>query len=263
VDPKRIPAYPTFDDDLKGKPLRHFVHRDLVHCRPRGQWPEWGDWQPVLARNYEQQLQLDASIGRVLAALEETGQAENTMVIWQADHGDALGSHGGLWDKNCTMTQEVMRIPMAIRWPGRAAAGKTCEKLISNMDCTATMLAAAGVDTPDTMDSRSLVPLCEDADDGNWPDQLVCEHHGHGEEHVQRMVVTGRYKYVAAIYDGDELYDLADDPHETRNLVESSDHHQVCREMRQRLIDHIRKTDDRAAKHRLLYALERQEACVD
>jgi arylsulfatase A-like enzyme len=257
VDPAGIPAYPTFDDDLRTRPLRHFLHRDLVHCAPRKQWPDWSDWQPVLARAYEQQLQLDAAVGRILAALEETGAGENTLVLWVADHGDALASHGGVFDKSCTMTEEVMRVPMAARWPGRAASGATCTRPVSNMDVTATMLAAAGLQVPESMHSRSLVPLCRDPRGADWPDRLVCEHHGHGDAVTMRMLVDAGYKYVAAVYDGDELYDRAADPHETRNLVDRPEHAEVAREMRARLAAHIEEYDSSREGRRLLYALRR------
>jgi arylsulfatase A-like enzyme len=257
VDPASIPVYPTFDDDLEGRPLRHHFHRDLVHCAPRGQWPEWSDWRPVLARAYEQQLQLDAAIGRVLTALEESGQAENTLVLWVADHGDALGSHGGVFDKSCTMTEEVMRVPMAARWPGESASGKVCARPVSNMDVTATMLAAAGLEVPTSMHSRSLLPLCRDPEGADWPDAVICEHHGHGDVMTMRMLVDAKYKYVAAIYDGDELYDRAADPHETRNLVDSPEHAPLARQMRARLAEHVGKTDSSREGRKLLYALKR------
>lgn len=256
IKPETIPPYPSFDDGLEGKPFRHFVHRDLVHQAPRKQWPEWADWQEVVARCYEQELQLDAAIGAILEALEDSGAAENTLVIWLADHGDALASHGGVWDKASTFTEEVARVPMAVRWPGVVQGGLTTERLVTNMDVTATMIEAAGGEIPETMQSRSLVPLLRDPDGAAWPDQVICEHNGHGGDAIlQRIVVTDRYKYVAALCDGDELYDLGDDPHEITNLLHSGGHQDVCREMRQRLIDHVGRTDDRIARHRLLYWL--------
>ena len=85
---------------------------------------------------------------------------------------------------------------------------------------------------------------------------MVCEHNGHGDDILLRMVVAGRYKYVAAVFDGDELYDLAADPHETRNLARSREHEGVRRRMRERLIEHIERTGDKPAAPRLLYALK-------
>ena len=292
IDPKSIPEYPSFNDDYSGnKPLRHFVHRDLVHGGPRRLWPEWSTWQEVLARAYEQQLQLDDAVGRVLRALDETGLAENTLVIYVADHGDAVASHGGLWDKGSTYTEEVARVPLVVRWPGRAPAGAATSALVSNMDVTATMIEAAGAAVPEGMHSRSLLPLLENpatstvspsptplpVGEGKGEgrrlgegkgeggrvgrpagtrDHVIAEHNGHGDNLLQRIVVTERYKYVACLWDKDELYDLTEDPYELRNLIDAPAAAPVARDLRALLIDHIERTNDRPARYRLLYALK-------
>ena len=236
IDPATIPEYPTFNDDLATRPPRHWLHRDIVHGGARKQWPEWSTWQKILARAYEQQMLLDAAIGRLLETLAATGQAENTIVLWVADHGDALASHGGLWDKSSTYTEEVARVPFAIRWPAAFAGGRVSPELVSNMDVTATMLAAAGVPVPEHMHSRSLLPLCHAPLEAEWPDAVLAEHHGHGYRFRQQIVVTDRYKYVSAVHDGDELYDLREDPYETRNLVAEPEHAALGRAMRERLL---------------------------
>ncbi len=248
IDPKSIPEYPTFNDDLAGRPSRHKLHRDVVHGAPRGQWPDWATWQKVLARAYEQQMLLDAAIGRLLDTLEATGQTDNTMVIWVADHGDALASHGGVWDKSSTYTEEVGRVPLAIRWPGQAKAGTQTSKLVSNMDVTATMLDAAGLTVPEHMHSRSLRPVVQNPEEAVWPDEVISEHHGHGFDLLQRIVVTDRYKYVAALLDGDELYDLQEDPYETNNLIQDPGCVETLRDMRHRLVCHLEKVKDQPAR---------------
>jgi arylsulfatase A-like enzyme len=259
IDPRSIPKYPSFDDDCRGKPLRHLIHRDLVYGRMSERWDDWSVWQEVLARCYEQQIQLDAAIGTLLDAVDNLGISENTMVIWVADHGDAVASHGALWDKASTFTEEVARVPMAIRWGRELPAGEHTGSLVSNMDATATMLDAAGVAVPASMHSRSLLPLGRDLTGHDWADQVICEHSGHCEpnEILQRIVVTERYKYVAAVFDGDELYDLQEDPHEMKNLIDSDEHADVSSQMRTRLVEHIEGTEDKLAARRLLYVLRR------
>jgi arylsulfatase A-like enzyme len=257
-DPRSIPEYPSFRDPYDHKPLRHFLGRDLHHDSPI-RWPDWPTFQEVLARCYGQIRQTDAAIGRILATLDELGLAENTLVIACADHGDTIACHGGLWDKASTMYEEVMRIPLAIRWPAGIPAGQHCDRPVSNLDVTATMLDAAGVQVPATMHSRSLLPLCRNPESADWPDYVICEHAGHGEDIVQRMIVRGRFKYVAALYDMDELYDLQADPYEMANLIDAPGYDQVRADLRGRLIEHIERTDDRAARL-LLYSLKlRQE----
>ena len=167
---------------------------------------------------------------------------------------ESVASHGGLWDKASTYTEEVARIPLAVRWPAQFTGRCSSDRLVSNMDVTATMLAAAGISVPTAMDSRSLLPLCQGNPIAHWPDELICEHNGHGEDILQRIIFYGRFKYVAALYDGDELYDLAADPYELHNLVDVPEYRDVKADLRQRIITHIEGTHDRRAS-RLAYAL--------
>ncbi|MCC7407996.1 MAG: sulfatase-like hydrolase/transferase [Phycisphaeraceae bacterium] len=257
IDPKSIPEYPSFNDDLKGRPFRHIIHRDLMMGKVRqDSWQTWDVWQEVLARCYEQTIQTDAAIGRLLKSLEEEGVADNTLVIWLADHGDALACHGGLFDKGSSFLEEVARVPMAMRWPKGLPKDVSTSKLVSNMDATATILAAAGAPVPAEMHSRSLLELARTPNSTPWPDQVVCQHHGHYTDDIMlRMVVTDRYKYVGAIFDGDELYDLQEDPYEMNNLVHDPAHAELARQMRQRLIDHLENSNDKVA-FRLLHALK-------
>jgi len=244
IDPASIPEYPSFRDDLAGRPFRYLTHREISH-RSAAAWPEWSTWQKILARCYGQGLQLDDAIGQVLEALEELGLARNTLVIWCADHGDAVASHGGLWDKASTFIEEVARVPLAIRWPKGLNGGKCIGELVSNMDVTATMLDAAGVAIPEDMHSQSLLPLCQDQGAAVWPDQLVCEHYGHGHILPQKIIIHDRYKYVAALFDMDELYDLESDPYEMNNLIDVPEFAEVRTDLRGRLIGHLESYPER------------------
>lgn len=237
-DPETIPVYPSFDDDLAGRPLRYLTHRELSHPSA-AQWPEWPIWRRVLSLAYGQGIQTDAAIGQVLQALEDLGLAQDTLVIWVADHGDAVASHGRLWDKASTFTEEVARVRLALRWHEGIEGDRSVSELVSNMDVSATMLDAAGIETPPDWHSRSLLPLCAAGVPGDWPGELICEHHGHGHILPQRIIVRGRYKYVAALFDGDELYDLEADPYEMRNLVNNPTYANVRDELRARLVTHI------------------------
>jgi arylsulfatase A-like enzyme len=254
IDPRTIPEYPSFRDELEGRPLRNLILRDFT--RSRRYWPEWSAWQEILARCYGQALQLDDAIGRLLAALDELGLSEDTIVIWTADHGDTIASHGGCWDKGDDYREELARVPMAVRWPADFPGGIRTNALVSNMDATATMLDAAGVDVPGDMHSRSMLPLCRDPAMTDWPDQLICEHDGVRGGITQRIILTDRYKYAACLYGMDELYDLREDPFEMKNLVDDPAHTDVKADLRQRLIDHIETTNDPAAQPWLLHALK-------
>jgi arylsulfatase A-like enzyme len=253
IDPQSIPEYPSFRDNLSGRPVRHWICRDFRHVGAR-RWRDWSLWQRILARCYGQALQLDTAIGTILDALDELGLSQNTLVMWCSDHGDAVASHGGLWDKGSSFTEEVARVPLAIRWPASLSPSAAVDHLVSNMDVTATMLDATGAVVPEWMDSRSLLPLARNPATSEWPSHLICEHNGHGQNIVQRITTDDRYKYVAALYDGDELYDLQEDPFELENLIDSAAHRAVARELRSRIVEHIETRQDRVAE-RLAYAL--------
>jgi arylsulfatase A-like enzyme len=245
-DPASIPEHPSFRDPYRDRPHRHYLARDLHHSGVR-RWRDWSIWQQVLARCYGQIMQLDAAVGTILDSLDELGIATNTLVVYCADHGDAVASHDGLWDKASTCIEEVLRVPMAIRWPAALPGGTNVDRLVSNMDATATLLEAAGVAVPDGMHSRSLLGLCREPVGAAWPDETVCEHngHGHGEDVVQRVILHERWKYVAALYDRDELYDLAADPWELSDLARSPAHVEVKGELRARLRADMERRGDR------------------
>ena len=254
VAPRAIPEYPSFRDDLAGRPLRHQFHREISH-RSAASFPEWSTWQEILARCYAQGHQTDAAVGQVLDTLDELSLTENTIVVWLADHGDAVASHGGLWDKASTFIEEVARVPMAIRWPAAIAAGQQTDQLVSNMDATATLLDAAGLAVPDYMHSRSVLPLCQPADAVDWPDELVCEHMGHGHLFPQRIILHDQYKYVFSIHDMNELYDLQADPFEMNNLVQDAQYTAVIADMRRRLAGHIEASSMRNQRMKRLFLL--------
>jgi len=233
VDPCSIPEYPSFGADLTGRPEFHRQFRDSR--RRRAVLQSWEDWQPVVARCYEHATQVDAAMGQVLEALDRLGLAENTIVFYTSDHGDAIGSNGGVFDKDSLMVEETSRIPLAIRWPGHVPAGVVSDQLITHMDIVPTILEAAGADLPDPMDGRSMVDLVQRPGQAAWREDLMCQHHGHGAPHFQRLLRHGNYKYVAHLDDRDELYDLSRDPYELDNLLDDPSMQGVLANMRERL----------------------------
>ena len=255
VPPESISEYPSFQDDLSGRPFRHVFQRELRH-RTKLDWKDWAVWQQILSRCYGQAMQTDAAVGRILDALADSGQADDTLVIWCADHGDSVSSHGGQWDKGSHFSEETARIPLAIRWPRNVASNVVREELVSNMDVTATILAAAGVAIPEDMQSRSLLRLCDSSSHTEWPNFVVCEHNGHHEDTLLRMTVMDRYKYVASVSGDHELYDLVADPYEMNNLASSEEYADVARTLRGLIADHIEQNNDTVGE-RLAYALRK------
>jgi arylsulfatase A-like enzyme len=235
---EEIPEYGSFRDDLSGKPeIYRSEQNEPLHDEGKLRVPSalpWSEWQKVLARAYAQITLVDEAGGRILDALDRLGLAENTLVLWATDHGDGLACHGGHFDKRSYMPEEMVRVPLALRMPGSVPAGQQSPALVSNIDFAPTFLDAAGLAFERPVDGQSLLPLAA-GKAAAWRDDLMCETHGHMEEHTGRLIVTDRYKYVANMGQLDELYDLEKDPFELRNLAADAGHAAVARDMKKRL----------------------------
>ncbi|MBA7611479.1 Arylsulfatase [subsurface metagenome] len=245
--PESITELPSFRDNLDNRPKLYKSEKNyplnkygtIIHPNPL----PWSEWQKVLAINYAQQTLIDEAGGLILDALEELGFTDNTLVIWSTDHGDAVGCHGGHFDKDAYMPEEMMRIPMAVRYPGIISAGQKSEKLVSNLDFPLTFLDAAGISFSNAVHGQSFLPICSNKD-GEWREDLMCETNGHFNIHIGRMLVTDRYKYIFNDKDMDELYDLKQDPYEMNNLINDQNYAEVLTDMKKRLEKWRQKTDD-------------------
>lgn len=165
-----------------------------------------------LSDYYGMLLHLDAQVGRILAALDAADQRHNTLVIYMADHGLALGSHG-LMGK-MSLYDHSVRIPFVWRGPG-IPEGKQSDALCKGLDLFPTLCDLCDVPVPSTVCGKSLAPV------------LRGETETHREEvygtygDVQRMIRTDRYKYIYYPHIGKEqLFDLETDPDEMRNLLD-------------------------------------------
>ena len=223
-DAREIPLPESFADTFEGKPG--------MHRRESETWGELteNDVREGLAHYFAYCEELDARVGRVLDALEESGEAENTIVIYTTDHGDMVGAHR-MYIKGWMPYEECYRIPLVIRWPEKIRAGQVSERLVQLHDLGHTLLDVLDLDPLPYEDGRSLAPLFDDPRRGDWPDRILCAYYGGEFVYSQRMVITERYKYVFNAFDFDELYDLQEDPCEMRNLIADSETAGELREM--------------------------------
>jgi arylsulfatase A-like enzyme len=209
-----IPLPPSFRDTLEDKPR--------IYQRMRYQyWSQLSDLEVQEAiRHYWAMLTMqDALFGLLLDALDQSGQAANTMVIYTADHGDYAGSHG-LWAKGVPSFQEAYHIPCVIRWPrGVVNPGRRVDALVSMVDFAPTILDAAGVQNHLRTSGSSLLPWMRGEPPSNWRDAVFTQLNGVELYYTQRIVITKDYKYVYNGFDYDELYDLRLDSHEMVNLA--------------------------------------------
>lgn len=190
--------------------------------------PESFNAQQIKAAYYAMIELIDHNVGRLLAALEETGQRQDTLILFTSDHGETLGDHGLLL-KGCRFYEGLVRVPLIISWPGHFEAGRISDALVELTDLAPTLLDAAGEPIPAHMQGRSLLPILRgDVSPDHHRDHVRCEYYNALNAHIAgradfegsyaTMIRDDRYKLV--VYHGHstgELYDLQQDPDEFAN----------------------------------------------
>lgn len=153
---------------------------------------------------------IDQQVGRILKALEETGQRENTLVIFTSDHGESLGDHGLYW-KQYWCYEESMRVPLIMSWPGMKPQGRRVSNFAELVDIVPTIYDAIGIRKPDWLHGHSWWPYLN----GGNPverDFAYAELNAWNQTDVS-MVRTEDFKLVKDYASGEgELYDYRD-PH--------------------------------------------------
>lgn len=243
----------TVADDLTEEDIKEEVPGHLQGPEKTAERASW-KYQRYM-RDYLQTVQaIDDGVGELLDYLDQTGQAENTVVIYTSDQGFFLGDHG--WFDKRLMFDQSLQMPMLIRWPAEIPAGATCESMITNVDFAATFLDMCGLDpTTDLPDQqgRSFRPLLRGENVPDWPESVYYRYWEHDDPNhhapAHYGVRTRTYKYIHYYGDGlgapgsserlfeqeYELYDLAADPQELTNLVTDPAYAQVLQELRAEL----------------------------
>ena len=191
---------------------------------------------------------IDLQVGRMLDALEQTGQRENTIVIYTSDHGEMLGDHG-LYIKGPFLYDCAIRVPLIVSWPGHIPAGKRSSALVELGDLAPTLLDAAGLERHPGMQARSLWPLLTgEGDLDSFREDVYCEYYNSNPDKAPvylTMARTRRHKIVVVHGESTgELYDLREDPSETHNLWDSPQHADVKMEMLLRVCNRMAQTTD-------------------
>ena len=232
-----------------------------------------------IANHYNCMSRLDSLVGDLLAVLDRSGKADNTIVVYFGDHGADF-----LRGKR-TSYEGGVRVPFIVRWPAQAKPGQVRKELVSTVDLMPTFLAVADAEAVGGLPGRSLMPLLRD-EWTDWREHLYTEFHMHAAApnyYPQRTVRNDRYKLIEnllpdqvnpgyaftnARFEGVlpaieaapdvvreayhrmhrpprfELYDLQTDPYEFRNLANSDRHATVLEDLKDRLANWRKQTGD-------------------
>jgi arylsulfatase A-like enzyme len=189
---------------------------------------------------------IDEKIGKILTSLENKGYLENSIIIFTSDHGDCLTDHGH--SQKWTMYDTITRMPMIVWAPGRIAAGKQIDGLCQQMDIGPTILEWAGVEIPETMEAKSLLPALE-GDDWQPRNFVYAEHSKDGilqETDFMTMVRSKDWKLVHFMDEPwGQLFDLENDPDEVNNLWDDA----ASQEKKQELLAELREWRMRSDYH--------------
>jgi len=178
---------------------------------------------------------VDENVGRVLDYLDQSGLAQNTIVVYTSDQGFYLGDHG--WFDKRFMYEESLRMPLVIRYPKEIEPGSVNSDIVLNLDFGETFLDYAGVPVPADMQGRSIRPLLQGKTPGDWRTSMYYHYYEYPAVHsVKRHygVRTQRYKLIHFYHDIDEweLYDLRDDPDELRSVYDDPGYANVVQELK-------------------------------
>jgi N-acetylglucosamine-6-sulfatase len=203
------------------------------------------DIDEYFRRYAETLLALDESVGRVLDMLRAEGVLDSTLVLYMGDNGFAFGEHG-LIDKR-TAYEESIRVPMVARAPGLLPAGAVVDAVAANIDIAPTLLAAAGLVPPAGLDGTSLLGVAR-GDTAGWRSEVLYEYfweRNFPQTPTVHALRGERYKYIRyhGLWDSDELYDLAADPQEMKNLIRDPAHAETVAAMNARLFRILEESD--------------------
>ncbi len=181
---------------------------------------------------------VDDNIGRVLDYLDESGLAENTIVIYTSDQGFYLGEHG--WFDKRFIYDESFKTPLLVRWPGVVDANTKVTEMVQNLDFAPTLLEAAQLDVPSDMQGESLLPLLKGETESWNRDAVYYNYYEYPSVHMVKRhygIVTEEYKLAHFYYDVDEweLYDRKKDPQEMNNVYDNPEYAEVVKTLKVKL----------------------------
>jgi len=234
-----LPLPASWNDDLSGKPPYLQSARSRVKAIEDYGYDDGARVRQHTREYYAVITDLDAALGQVLAAVEEMGLRDDTMIIVMGDNGWFVGEHR--LTSKVLPYEESMRVPLFVYAPGMAPRAET--RMVLNIDLAPTILEWAGAPRPQNLHGRSLLPLLR-GETTAWRTSFLYEA-PQGELGIRPNFAlrTERWKYIATFADGathdapvfEELYDLHDDPHEMTNRIRAAEYRETTEQLKTEL----------------------------
>ncbi len=263
------PAQPFFMDIGFFETHREYPNAPTAasrYVRPPAPLPDTPATRQDMANFIEMAGELDRGVGLLLDALEQSGLAENTLVIQTTDHGLAFPA------MKCNLTDHGTGVLLIMRGPGGFQGGQVSDALVSHIDIFPTLCDLLAIPAPDWLQGRSLLPLIR-GEQSEINEAIFAEVTYHAAYEPQRAVRTKQYKYIRRYTDQptpvlpncddglsktlwieqgwrtrpvarEQLYDLRFDPNEANNVLDAPAYAPILEEMRTRLNRWMQETDD-------------------
>lgn len=256
--PKYLDAVRAWMPDADGRPamIRRLARKDNFDTNVAGK--AYNAW---IRQVNQCNAAVDEGVGRVLKALEESGQLENTLVVYSADQGYALGEHG--LNQKVAPYDAAVASALIVSRPGYVPSGSVCKHAVNGADLVDLFCRTAGVTIPWSTFGRDIRPLLNHPETTDWHSPMLLTHtsRSYGAETDviptgsaltntsgvpwYALVRDGQFKYVRYFLRGEteELYDLAADPEELANLAARREHAERLRTLRKTAIDELRRSE--------------------
>lgn len=241
--PSLPPNYEFADISNRPLPVQYLC---CTHIR-QGQASKWNDenFRHYLAAYYYYLGVADRHVGHILEALEESCIAENTLIVLFSDHGDNMASRHSV-TKDVTMYEEVTRVPLIFSGPGVTHREKPVKGLCSLLDIFPTLCSYAAIPSPCNLDGMDISSLLEKGE-LPWREYVVSQWFTEWGYTISpgRMIRNDRFKYIHYLEgNGEELYDLHEDPHEMRNIASIEYYKSELEKMRKLFRKYIEESSD-------------------
>lgn len=232
---RTIPRRPNYGKTPQGKPA---LQRRIGSLPPLGAATVTRD-ESILGRQ-RSLMAIEDGVGEILRVLKETGQLDNTVIVFTSDNGYFYGEHGLSVERRLAY-EESIRMPLLVRYPKVIKAGTVRNQFALNIDLAPTLLELAGVAVPGAMQGRTLVPLLK-GERPAWRSSFIIEYYSDKVfprvlEMGYKAVRDGRWKYIHYLeLEGmDELYDLKTDPYEMTNLINQPGSRKALNQMKREM----------------------------